>query len=68
MTYTQCKLRRGNVFQTAWIPSLFAKENLYIKIKEEDGWQVVSCGGTLPADYVKARSRDYRTAFPSLVR
>jgi len=65
-TYTQCKLQRGSTFQTAWIPSTFAKKNLYLNITGQNGWKVISTGGTLPAEYVYAHERDYAKAFPSL--
>lgn len=50
--YAQCHLRRGNVHQKAWIPSVFAHRGKYLKIKGEDGWRVISVGGRLPAEFV----------------
>src|SRR5688572_14107755 len=43
-TYTQCRLQRGAAQQVAWIPSEFAIRNKYIRIKDVDGWRVVSVG------------------------
>lgn len=38
--YRQCKLRRGDTHQTAFIPEKYAKEGKYLEIKGEDGWLV----------------------------
>jgi hypothetical protein len=40
----QCILRRGCVFQTAWIPAKFAVEGRWLKIRGINGWNVVSAG------------------------
>ena len=66
MTYTQCKLKQGNAQQTAWIPTEFAKVGKFVILSKnrhafERTWQVVSCGGTLPAEYVLEHERNYRT-------
>lgn len=37
---TQCKLRKGNQEQICFIPSKFAIEGKFLKIKDEDGWKV----------------------------
>jgi hypothetical protein len=60
MTYTQCKLRRGITQQTAWIPSEFAVRDRYVRIRNEDGWRVISVGGTQSAEYVREHERDFR--------
>jgi len=61
VTFTQCRMKRGNTQTTAWIPSEFAKAGKWLRIGKRDGWQVVSCGGTLPAEYVLEHERNYRT-------
>lgn len=42
--YTQCALQKGDVWQTVFIPSKFAKLGETIKLKNgevwEDGWKV----------------------------
>ena len=38
--YRQCKLRRGDTHQTAFIPEKYAKEGKYLEIKGVDGWLV----------------------------
>ena len=40
MYYYQCRLRRGETFQTAYIPEKFAKPHNRLKIKKDDGtWE-----------------------------
>lgn len=36
----QCLLRKKNRLQTAWLPSQYAKEGMWLRIHDEDGWQV----------------------------
>jgi hypothetical protein len=60
MTYTQCRLQRGAIQQVAWIPSAFAVRNKYVRIKEVDGWRVVSVGAEMPAEYMPEHERDFR--------
>lgn len=65
-TYTQCRLRRGNTEQVAWIPSQFAVTGKSLTIRGRDGWQVIGAGARLDASFVERHERDYRDAFPSL--
>jgi len=65
-THTQCRMQRGNIHTIAWIPSIFAVVGKYLKLRGEDGWEVISAGHTLPSDYVRDHERDYKDAFPSL--
>lgn|SRR3990167_1087122 len=48
--YVQCRLKKGNNEQMAWIPFLLAREGNHIKIKDgenwDDGWEVYSKYGT----------------------
>jgi len=60
-TYTQCKLRRLNTEQTAWIPSQFAVVGKFLRIKNQNGWKVISVGGTQTEDYRRDHERDFRT-------
>lgn len=61
MNYVQCKLQRGLVRQTSWIPDKFAKVGKYLELKEdgewENGWEVISTYGTKPEKQV-IRDRD----------
>jgi hypothetical protein len=40
----QCILNKNNRWQTAWIPKQFAVKGKYLRILDEDGWQVKSVG------------------------
>lgn len=47
MSYTQCRLRREAVEQTAFIPTKFAELGAVLKIRGVNGWQVLLVGGTV---------------------
>lgn len=52
--YRQCKLVKGNMHQTSWIPEKFAILNKVLKLKENgkwvDGWVVEKVSKTKLAD------------------
>jgi len=61
----QCKLRRGDVITTTWIPIKFAIKGKFLKLKDEgiwtNGWQVISVyGPTKLYSDVKERSQEYK--------
>ena len=61
----QCKLQKGNIKTTSWLPEKFAVEGKCLRLKENnkwsDGWLVISTSDfSLPADYVIDRSQDYK--------
>lgn len=63
--YKWCSLKKelGNGYaklDNAWIPERYAKEGKCLKIKDEDGWKVVSAGDRVEARLVEGRERDYR--------
>jgi hypothetical protein len=61
-THIQCTLRRGNIRDVCWLPSKFAVEGKYLRIKEENGWQVTGVGDLrLPSDYVEKQKNNYRS-------
>lgn len=60
-TYTQCRLQKGNMEQIAYIPTIYAKENNYIKIKGDNGWKVTAVGGTQPKEFIINRERQLRS-------
>lgn len=63
----QCLLRRGATRQVAWLPMEFATAGRYIRLKDEDGWLVVSVHGTLsPYLLTTTDGRDMRRLFESL--
>ena len=60
MNSRQCKLKKGNTYQTSWIPDKFAKVGKYIKLKDDDGWEVVEVGSIMDSKEVQKRISDYR--------
>lgn len=66
-TYRQCTLKRGRFLQIAWIPSRFACLGAVLRLRDEDGWEVVSAGReSVEESYVLAHRDDYRNSFGSL--
>jgi hypothetical protein len=61
---TQCVLRNGNTSQVAFIPSVFATEGSFVKLRNggvwTDGWKVEHAGVEMPYEYVRERSQDYK--------
>ena len=66
MNYKQCTLRRGTVQQVAWIPSKFAVVGKFLRVRDENGWQVTEVGGELDEKYVLAHRDDYREGLDSI--
>lgn len=61
MMFKQCTLEKNNIKQTAWIPEEFAHIGKILKIKEDNGWKVLSVGSQrLTQDYVSEREQDYK--------
>lgn len=64
--YCQCKLRKANTEQVAWIPQCFANVGQTVKIKDktsgawDDGWKVEFASEPLDAATVEKNERDYR--------
>ena len=61
MNYSkQCTLTKGTKSQVAWIPEEFAKLNKFVRLFEEDGWQVMTVGATrVSTDYLLTHEREY---------
>lgn len=59
--YKQCRLQRLKTEMTSWIPSQFAVVGKYLRIKGQNGWRVISVGGTLSGKYLLKHERDYLT-------
>lgn len=50
----QCRLKKGTTEQVSWIPVQFARKDMYLKLHDEDGWQVISVGETsISSKYLK---------------
>ena len=60
MNYRQCKLRKGVKEMTSWIPERFAKQGKFLRLGDDDGWQVVAVYASAPEERVKAYERDYK--------
>jgi hypothetical protein len=62
--YRQCDLARGTMRQTAWLPIAFAKHRKYLKLLDQDGWQVTKVyDDALPEAIVavsRSEHRDHR--------
>ena len=63
--YKQCTLRLKDATMVAWLPIKFAKENLYLRLKEhgkwENGWQVVEVfDDMLTEDVVITNKNSYK--------
>ena len=61
-THTQVNMVRDTIHDTCWIPSKFAVQGKFLRIGDENGWQVTSVGDLkMPSKYVEERGRDYRS-------
>lgn len=65
MLMTQCRLTKDNRTEVAFIPSKYAVEGSYIRIKQNkvwsDGWLVAQAYNSLPDYLVKANSQEYKS-------
>ena len=62
--YRQCSLRKKTKetshTQVSWIPERYAIKGKFLKLKEDNGWEVLSVGAKQPASVVNQRSRDWK--------
>lgn len=57
----QCTLRRGNVHTVSWIPSKYAIEGKYIKLKDVDGWLVEHASKqAFSSEYILSKEQENR--------
>ena len=59
LTYTQCKLKKGNFNRVTWIPTKFAKVGKVLRLKDDDGWVVQEIWKIEDESAVKAREREH---------
>lgn len=53
-------MEKNGTFQTSWIPEKFAIVGKFLKLKEDNGWQVkIASSIALEEQIVNERSRDY---------
>jgi len=60
MTYCQCKLRKGDITTTTWIPEKYAIKGKYIKLLDDNGWEVLEVGIPMGEEYVVGHERDFK--------
>ena len=61
MKYKQCLLRKGDTSYMAWIPEKFAKKGKYVRLRGDNGWEVVFASNLcLEEQEIADRSQDYR--------
>ena len=58
--HCQCRLRKAFSYQTVWIPDKYAKIGNFVKLKEDDGWEVVGVYTKKDSKEVQKRSMDYK--------
>lgn len=61
----QCRLSRGKVQTTLWLPEKYAVKGSIVKLKQDgewvDGWLVESVSeASMPYEEVRDRSEDYK--------
>lgn len=60
--YRQCVLQRGTEGDVAWIPEIHAKPGKFLRIGDENGWQVKEVGSFRREEsYLLEHERDYLT-------
>ena len=64
--YRQCELRRGTTEQIVWIPEQFAAAGRWIRINDEDGWNVTAVFSRSNGVRLFADGRSQRGLFGSL--
>jgi hypothetical protein len=58
--YKQCTMKKGLGVQTAWIPEEFAKVGKYLRIEDDNGWEVISAGThRMSGQYLVDHEREY---------
>jgi len=60
MKYFQCKFKKGNCEQTSWIPEKYAKKGKFLKLKDDNGWEVIDVSSAMEEAQVKERSQDHK--------
>ena len=59
--YRQCQVRRGTEHQVVWLPERFARPRKWLRLDEEDHWQVEIVYLTrLTEKELMERSQDYK--------
>lgn len=56
----QCRLVKDNAEKVSWIPEKFAVVGKILKLKEDNGWEVVSVGSRMESSVVNEKSQEYK--------
>ena len=61
--YKQCKFKKDNSYQTAWIEERGAKLGAFVELKSDnhEKWEVVHVGGRTTAEMVQELASDYKS-------
>ena len=58
--YQQCTIQKRNKFSTVWIPKTYAIKNKQLKLRDVDGWKVVSVfDKVISESKLRSFERDY---------
>ena len=58
--YRQCTLKKGTASAVAWIPEEFATNGRYLRVHDDDGWQVVEVSAVRQSgEYLQDHERDH---------
>lgn len=60
MNHCQCKLKKGNKYQISWIPEKYSKVGKFLKILDENGWEVIEVNSKMDSKKIQERSVDYK--------
>lgn len=60
MNHCQCKLKKGNRYQVSWIPEKYANLRKFLKLNDDDGWEVINVYSRMDSRKVQERSIDYK--------
>ncbi len=63
LMYRQCKFKKGDTYQTAWIEERGAKVGSLVELKSDnhEKWEVVFVGGRQTAEMVQELASDYKS-------
>jgi len=58
--YRQCTLKKGAAVEVAWIPEELATKGKFLRIRDDDGWQVVEVSALRQnGEYLQEHERDH---------
>ena len=60
MKFYQCKLRKGSIEDISWIPEKYAEKGKFLRIKDDNGWEVIEVFSFMDEKELIPRSQDYK--------